>query len=101
MRAVDSLPAMPTRAKWALGFAGGCFAALGVLWFAAFHVGFVERADDKVFVAFYNLTDLYQRHRIHRTAELFVAPFDPDHFVVLVVLPVILALARRRPYDAC
>ena len=101
MRAVDSLQAMPTRAKWAVGSAGGCFAVLGVLWFAAFHIGFVERADNKVFFAFYDLTDLHYRHRIHWTAHVFVAPFNAPHFVVLAVLPVVVALARRRPHDAC
>ena len=101
MGALDSLEAMPTRAKWAVGFAGGCFAVLGVLWFAAFHVGFVERADDKVLFAFYGLGGLYHGHRIHTTANVFVAPFDPAHFVVLAVVPVVVALTRRRPYDAC
>ena len=91
---------MPTRGKLALGLAGGCLAVLGVLWFAAFHVGFVERADDKVLLAFYNLTNLHYRHHIHAVALVFVAPFDPALFVFVAVLPVVVALARRRPYDA-
>jgi membrane-associated phospholipid phosphatase len=92
---------MPTRAKWAVGLAGGCFVLLGVLWFVAFHLGFVDGADDKVLFAFYDLSGLYHRHRIHTTANVFVAPFDPAHFVVLAVLPAVVALTRRRPYDAC
>jgi len=100
MRALDSLRIMPTRAKWAVGLAGAGFAVLGILWFAAFHVGFVERVDNKVLFAFYGLGDAYHRHRVHTTADVFVAPFDPAHFVVLAVVPVVIALTRRRPYDA-
>jgi membrane-associated phospholipid phosphatase len=92
---------MPIRARWALGFAGACSALLGLLWLAAFHVGFVERADHKVFVAFYNLTYLYYRHRIYATATSIVSLCDPSSIVYLAALPVGIALARRRPYDAC
>ena len=84
-----------------MGLAGGCFAVLGVLWFAAFDLALVERADNKVLFAFYGLGGLYHRHRIHTTANVFVALFDPAHLVVLAVVPVVVALARRRPYDAC
>jgi membrane-associated phospholipid phosphatase len=92
---------MPTRVKWALGGAAGCVAVLALLWYAAFHVGFFERADRQVFASFYNLTYPHYRGRVHQTATLFVSLCDPSHYVYLVVLPVAVALARRRASDAC
>jgi membrane-associated phospholipid phosphatase len=92
---------MAIRAKWALGCAAGCSALLALLWFAAFHVGFVERADQKVFAAFYNLTYPDYHHRVHTTAHFFVSLCDPTRFAFLALLPVVIALARRRPRDAC
>src|ERR1700751_4371402 len=92
---------MPTRAVRALGVAGACALVLVLLWVAAFHVGFVERADRKMFVGFYNLTYLYYRHRIYATASFLVSLCNPSRFVYLAVLPLAVALARRRPYDAC
>jgi membrane-associated phospholipid phosphatase len=92
---------MPTRVKWALGGAAGCVAVLALLWFAAFHVGFFERGDRKVFLSFYSLTYPHYRGRVHDTATWFVSLCDPSHYVYLVVLPVAVALARRRAYDAC
>jgi membrane-associated phospholipid phosphatase len=91
---------MPTRVKWTLGGASGCVVLLGLLWFAAFHVGFFERADRQVFLSFFNLTFPYYRHRVHETATFFVSLCDPSHYVYLAVLPVAVALARRRAYDA-
>ncbi|HKO27828.1 MAG TPA: phosphatase PAP2 family protein [Solirubrobacteraceae bacterium] len=90
---------MPTRAKCALGLVGGCAALLALLWYAAFHVGFFERADREVFASFYNLTSPYHRHRVHETATLVVSLCDPSHYVYLVVLPVAVALGRRRARD--
>jgi membrane-associated phospholipid phosphatase len=74
---------------------------LALLWCAAFHLGFVERADRRVFLSFYNLTYPYYRSHVHDTATLFVSLCDPSHYVFLVVLPVAVALARRRGLDAC
>jgi membrane-associated phospholipid phosphatase len=92
---------MRIHAKWGLGHAGGCLAVLALLWYAAFHVGFFERADRQVFVSFFNLTYPHYRGRVHETATLFVSLCDPSHYVFLVVLPVGVALARRRARDAC
>jgi membrane-associated phospholipid phosphatase len=92
---------MPIRAKWALGCAAVCSALLALLWYAAFHVGFVERADREVLDAFYGLTYPYYRHRVHATATFFVSLCDPSHYAYLAVLPMAVALARRRPFHAC
>jgi membrane-associated phospholipid phosphatase len=91
---------MAIRAKWALGCAAACSATLALLWYAAFHVGFIERADQKVFAAFYQLTYPHFRYRVHATAHFFVALCDPAHYALLALLPVVVALARRRPYHA-
>jgi len=92
---------MPMRAKWGLGLAGGCVALLALLWYAAFHVGFFERADRQVFVSFFNLTFPNYRHRVHEIAIFVVSLCDPSRLAFLVVLPVAVALVRRRAYDAC
>ena len=91
---------MPNRARWAFGFAGACAALVGLLWVAAFHVGFVERADQKVLFAFYNLTSESEHHRVHVAASFLVSLCDPSRFVFLAAVPVGVALARRRAYDA-
>ena len=92
---------MQIQARWALRFAAACSVLLGLLWFAAFHVGFVERADHEVFLAFYNLTYFYGRPGVHATATFLVSQCDPSHVAYLAVVPLLAALGRRRPYDAC
>jgi membrane-associated phospholipid phosphatase len=92
---------MPIRARWAFGAAATCAALLSLLWLASFHVGFFKHADQRVFVAFYNLTYLYYRHRIYSTASFFVSLCDVSRFLYLAVLPVVIALVRRRVRDAC
>lgn len=87
--------------KWAFGGASGCFALLALLWYAAFHVGFFERADRQVFASFFNLTFPYYRHRVHATAEFVVSLCDPSRLAFLALLPIAVALARRRAYEAC
>jgi len=92
---------MPVRTKWTLVLASGCSVLLALLWYAAFHVGVLERADRHVFVSFYNLTHPYYRHRVHATASFIVSLCDPAHYAYLALLPVLVALARRRVREAC
>ena len=73
---------------------------VGLLWLAAFHVGFVERADHKVLLAFYNLTSLYERHRVYLIASFMASLCEPPRLVFLAAVPVVVALTRRRPQDA-
>jgi membrane-associated phospholipid phosphatase len=70
------------------------------VYFAAFHVGFVERADQRVFNSFVSLTYPSYRHRVHATANFLVSLCDPSRFALLALVPVGVALARRRIYDA-
>jgi membrane-associated phospholipid phosphatase len=72
---------------------------VGLLWLAAFHVGFVERADQTVLLAFYNFTFLYAHHG--NAARFVVSLCDPARAVYLAAVPVLVALARRRAQDAC
>jgi hypothetical protein len=43
---------MPIRPRTAALGAGACLALMAVVWFAAFHIGFLERADESIFVQF-------------------------------------------------
>jgi membrane-associated phospholipid phosphatase len=72
---------------------------VGILWLAAFHVGFVERGDQTVFLAFYNFPFLYEQHR--GAARFVVALCDPSRAIWLGAVPMLVALARRRGRDAC
>jgi hypothetical protein len=92
---------MPIRTRRALALAGGCSVLLAFLWYAVSYVGVFERADWHVFVSFYNLTHAYHRHRIHATASFVVSLSDPARYAFLALLPVAVALARRRARDAC
>jgi membrane-associated phospholipid phosphatase len=92
---------MPTRVKSALGLAGVCVALLILLWYAAFHVGVFQRADRQMCLSFFNLTFPDYRHRVHEIASFVVSLCDPSRFAYLALLPVAVALARRRAYEAC
>jgi membrane-associated phospholipid phosphatase len=71
-----------------------CLVALLGTWFAAFHVGLFERADQSVFSGFANLG----RHpRVSALASYIARLCDPQPFVFLAVIPVAVALLRGRP----
>jgi len=75
-----------------------CVALLAVVWFAAFHVGFLGRADESIYQQF---GDLSARHgRIGSAAGHVVAPFDPNPYVYLVAAVLAVALLRKRPWAA-
>lgn len=92
---------MQIRARTALAGAAACGAVLGLVWLASFHVSPLERADDRVFLAFYDLTSVSYRPRIEDIASFFVSLCDPSRFVLLGVIPAVVALVRRRVRDAC
>ena len=97
----SSLVAMTVRAKWALGLAAGCSVLLALLWYAAFHVGWFERADRQVLDSFYSLIHPHYRHRVHSIAIFLVSLCNLYPFVFLAAVPVLVALLRRRVYDGC
>ena len=85
---------MPMRARNAMLGAGACLALLVVVWFAAFHVGFVRHLDTSIYLQF---IDLEAHGRIAWIAGHFVRLFDPNPYVYLALVPLVVAMLRRRP----
>lgn len=85
---------MPIRPRTALLGAGSSLVLLAMVWFATAHVGIFRHADDSGFVQFYNLHD---HSTVVWVARHFVRAFDPDPYVYLVLVPLVVALLRRRP----
>ncbi len=83
---------MSQRARIAAAGALGSVLLLLITWFAAFHVGVLERADGAIFRAFTGL----QRPRVSHAASLIVHLCNPKPYVYLCAVPVLVALARRR-----
>jgi membrane-associated phospholipid phosphatase len=84
---------MPRRAAVALGGAAISVALLFVVWFAAFHIGFFERADQRVFSGF---AGLRQHRNVHGVASFIANLCDPKPYIYFCILPPLVALARRR-----
>jgi membrane-associated phospholipid phosphatase len=85
---------MPIRPRNALLGAGGCLVLLVLVWFATFHIGSFRHADESGFLQFYDL----EGHRsIAWLVAHFVRQFDPDRYVFLVLVPMVVALLRGRP----
>ncbi|MGI8506019.1 MAG: phosphatase PAP2 family protein [Solirubrobacteraceae bacterium] len=84
---------MSNRARIALRGAAAGVALLFVTWFAAFHVGIVERADRSILRGFAGL----HRPRIDQITRFVANLCDPHPYVLLAAVPVVVALIRRRP----
>jgi membrane-associated phospholipid phosphatase len=85
---------MSIRPRTALLSALACLALLALDWLVAFHIGFFRHADQSVYLQF---GDLQGHGRIAWAAHHFVALFDPNPYVYLVLVPLVLALLRGRP----
>ncbi|MBV9804370.1 MAG: phosphatase PAP2 family protein [Solirubrobacterales bacterium] len=85
---------MPLRARTVLRAAAGCVALMALVWFAAFHVGFAQHADQSGYIQF---GDLQGHGSIAWIAWHLVSLFEPDPYVYLVLVPLVLALIRGRP----
>jgi membrane-associated phospholipid phosphatase len=83
---------VPLRSRNAFIGAALCAALLPVVWLLAFHVGFVQRADQSIFKGFLDL----HRGLIPRIAKHVAQVCDPKPYTCLAVLPVAIALLRRR-----
>lgn len=81
---------MPRRAL--LGAACGA-ALLILIWFLAFHVGLFEHADQSIFIGFAGL----RRGRAGSLASFIANLCDPQPYVYLVAIPLLLALLRGPP----
>jgi membrane-associated phospholipid phosphatase len=85
---------MSIRPRNALLGAGACLVLLALVWFATFHVGSFRHADESGFLQF---NDLQSHRSIAWLVQHLVRQFDPDRYVFLVLVPMIVALLRRRP----
>ena len=83
---------MPRRRQIALSGAALTAALLILTWLAAFHVGPLVRADEKIFSGFLDL----HRGRIHSLATFTAQLCDPQPYVYFALLPPLIALVRRR-----
>jgi membrane-associated phospholipid phosphatase len=84
---------MPIRPRTAALGAGVCVALMVAVWFAAFHIGFFERADQSIYLQF---GDLPAHNGVDQVAGHLVSLFNPDHYAVLVLVPILVALFRGR-----
>ncbi len=74
----------------------GAATGLGLLlvtWYCAFHVGFLERADDSVLRGF---TSLAGHPHLSGVARRIASLCDPKPYLVLSAVPVAFAAARKR-----
>jgi membrane-associated phospholipid phosphatase len=84
---------MPKRARMATIGAGTGIVLLVLTWFAAFHVGVVEHADQSILNGFEGL----HRPRVNGVASFIAHLCNPNPYVYLAAVPVLVALVRRRP----
>jgi membrane-associated phospholipid phosphatase len=88
---------MPIRPRTAALGAGACLALMAVVWFAAFHIGFLERADESIFVQF---GGLHGHGRIEWAAHHMVSLINVDHYAIWVAALIVITLLRGRPRSA-
>ena len=84
---------MSRRARIALRGAAAGVVLLILTWYAAFHVGIVERADRSILNGFAGL----HRPRVDEITNFVAHLCDPNPYVFLAAIPVAVALIRRRP----
>jgi membrane-associated phospholipid phosphatase len=87
---------MPPRARLGLVGAAVGVGLLIVTWYAAYHVGVINHADQSILGGFEDL----QRPRLNRITSFIARLCNPHEFVCLAAVPVLVALARRRPQVA-
>ena len=84
---------MPRRARISLIGAGAATVGLALVWLLAHDVPVARRADLAVLAGFAELGRPWVDAVTGPVARLC----DPSHYVVLVAVPIVVALARRRP----
>src|SRR5437588_3703871 len=85
---------MPLRTRNAMLGAGACVALLAVVGLAAFHVGVFRHLDQSIYLQFVGLS---AHSRIASISLHFIQLFDPNPYVYLVLVPLVVALLRGRP----
>jgi membrane-associated phospholipid phosphatase len=76
-------------------------ALLALTWLASFHVHFIEHADQRIFVAFYDVAYQYNWPHVIRTLHIFVSLCNPSHYVYLAAFSIVVALLRKAWPAAC
>jgi membrane-associated phospholipid phosphatase len=84
---------MPRRARTALIGAATGVVLLAAVWYAAHYVALGRSADASVLRGFSDLT----RPRLDRVTTFIAELCNPNRYVFLAAVPVIVALVRRRP----
>jgi membrane-associated phospholipid phosphatase len=84
--------ALPRRARMGLAGAAASLVLLVVTWYLSHHVGFVRRVDNSILLGFAQL----DRPRLDQVTNFVANLCDPQWYVFLALIPVGMALARRR-----
>jgi len=84
---------MPRRARTALIGAAGGVLGLALVWYVSHYTGAGKHVDASILGGFADLT----RPRLDRLTNFIATLCNPDPYVVLASLPVLVALVRRRP----
>ncbi len=84
---------MHGRARNALIGATLGIALFVLIWYVRVHIGIVARADRSVLLGFAGL----DRPAVNRITSFVANLCDPKPYVVLAAIPILVALARRRP----
>jgi membrane-associated phospholipid phosphatase len=84
---------MPRRARLAVIGAVGCVILLALTWYLAHYVGVFKRADVSILSGFLELG----RPGLDRWTNRIASLCDPQRYVFLAVIPIVMALVRRRP----
>lgn len=80
------------RARIGLIGAAICVVLLAVTWFLSHYVGFVHRADVNMLIGFADMA----RPRLNRLTYDLASLCNPQRYVFLALVPLALAIARRR-----
>jgi membrane-associated phospholipid phosphatase len=84
---------MPERARTALIGAAALVLLLFLTWFAAFHIGFVKRADQSIYSTFGGFA--WKPH-VQRIATFLAGLCNPKPYVYFCFIPILVALGRGR-----
>ncbi len=84
---------MPRRVALSLGGALAGVVLLFATWYAAFHIGLIEHADGSILNGFLGLKG---HPHVSGAAQFIATLCNPKPYVYFAVLPVLVALARRR-----
>ncbi|HWD75158.1 MAG TPA: phosphatase PAP2 family protein [Solirubrobacteraceae bacterium] len=86
------LMTLPRRARMALAGAAIGVVLVAVTWYLSHYVAFLRRVDVSILLGFAQLN----RPRLDRLTNFIASLCDPQWYVFLAVIPLAIALARRR-----